>query len=153
MTEQAADWSEHDLDRRFALGEPHDELTRLAATLDSLLATGGGEPAARAALLVRDLARAADAADKVRGRGRACAAARRDDDSYREALRRVLAGADQMARIIDTLLAVAREEAGERQGTADACRGGDSCSRELRRGGPGRGRRIEVSRSPATPNA
>jgi len=37
MTEQAAAWSEHDLDRRFELGEPHDELTTLAATLDGLL--------------------------------------------------------------------------------------------------------------------
>ena len=37
MTRQAADWSEHDLDRRFALGPPHDELTELAATLDGLL--------------------------------------------------------------------------------------------------------------------
>src|SRR5439155_26960706 len=37
MTSQAADWSEHDLDRRFGLGDPHDELTTLAATLDSLL--------------------------------------------------------------------------------------------------------------------
>jgi signal transduction histidine kinase len=37
MTEQASAWSERDLDRRFALGEPHDELTRLAATLDALL--------------------------------------------------------------------------------------------------------------------
>ena len=37
MTRQAAAWSEHDLDRRFALGEPHDELGELAATLDGLL--------------------------------------------------------------------------------------------------------------------
>src|SRR5207244_1729862 len=37
MTRQAADWSEHDLDHRFALGTPHDELTELAATLDGLL--------------------------------------------------------------------------------------------------------------------
>ena len=37
MTRQAAAWSEHDLDHRFALGEPHDELTELAATLDGLL--------------------------------------------------------------------------------------------------------------------
>ena len=37
MTEQAEAWSEHDLDRRFGLGEPHDELTRLASTLDRLL--------------------------------------------------------------------------------------------------------------------
>ena len=37
MTRQAATWSERDLDRRFELGEPHDELTELAATLDGLL--------------------------------------------------------------------------------------------------------------------
>src|SRR5205823_7270872 len=37
MTRQAAEWSEYDLEQRFALGPPHDELTELAATLDSLL--------------------------------------------------------------------------------------------------------------------
>jgi signal transduction histidine kinase len=37
MTADAAEWSEHDLDRRFALGPATDELTTLAATLDSLL--------------------------------------------------------------------------------------------------------------------
>src|SRR5439155_26015788 len=37
MTEQAASWSEHELDRRFELGQPHDELTQLGATLDGLL--------------------------------------------------------------------------------------------------------------------
>jgi signal transduction histidine kinase len=37
MTADAAAWSEHDLERRFALGPPHDELTQLAATLDDLL--------------------------------------------------------------------------------------------------------------------
>ena len=37
MTRQAADWSEHDLDRRFALGPARDELTQLASTLDGLL--------------------------------------------------------------------------------------------------------------------
>lgn len=37
MTAQAADWSEHDLEQRFALGPVRDELTQLAATLDGLL--------------------------------------------------------------------------------------------------------------------
>ena len=37
MTDDAADWSAHDLDRRFDRGEPYDELTQLAATLDALL--------------------------------------------------------------------------------------------------------------------
>jgi len=37
MTLAAADWSEHNPDRRFARGEPYDELSSLAATLDTLL--------------------------------------------------------------------------------------------------------------------
>ena len=37
MTRQASEWSERDLDRRFALGPPHDEITQLASTLDDLL--------------------------------------------------------------------------------------------------------------------
>lgn len=37
MAASAADWSEHDLDRRLSLGPPRDELTALAATLDDLL--------------------------------------------------------------------------------------------------------------------
>jgi two-component system, OmpR family, sensor kinase len=120
MTAQAADWSEHDLDRRFALGEPHDELTRLAATLDSLLA--------RVASSLRHEQRFTSEIShelrtplaKVRAEAELALRHKRDDESYRKALRRVLGGADQMARIIDTLLAVAREEAGERRGTADA---------------------------------
>ena len=35
MTEDAAAWSDHDLDQRFDRGEPYDELTQLAATLDA----------------------------------------------------------------------------------------------------------------------
>lgn len=37
MTEAAADWSEHDLDRRFAANPPRDEIGGLATTLDRLL--------------------------------------------------------------------------------------------------------------------
>ena len=38
MTRAARDWGAHDLERRFGLGPPRDELTALAATLDGLLA-------------------------------------------------------------------------------------------------------------------
>jgi len=37
MTRQAAVWSERDLERRFSLGKPYDEVTELASTLDRLL--------------------------------------------------------------------------------------------------------------------
>ena len=38
MTADAEAWTEHDLDHRFGAGEPHDELTQLAATFDRMLA-------------------------------------------------------------------------------------------------------------------
>ncbi len=37
MAETAAEWSEHDLTRRFDLGEPENELSALGGTLDQLL--------------------------------------------------------------------------------------------------------------------
>jgi signal transduction histidine kinase len=37
MTRDAAQWSEHDIDRRFGMGPPRDEFTLLAFTLDGLL--------------------------------------------------------------------------------------------------------------------
>ena len=37
MTRQAADWSEHDVDRRFDIGPTRDEISGLANTLDRLL--------------------------------------------------------------------------------------------------------------------
>jgi two-component system OmpR family sensor kinase len=132
MTEQADDWSEHDLDRRFALGRPHDELTRLAATLDNLLGRV-------AASLRREQRFSSELSHELRTplarvRAEADFALRqqRSDESYRDALRRVLAGADQMERIIETMLVVAREEASARRGTADAAeaafRAAESCA-------------------------
>jgi signal transduction histidine kinase len=132
MTEQADDWSEHDLDRRFALGRPQDELTRLAATLDNLLGRV-------AASLRREQRFSSELSHELRTplarvRAEADLALRqqRSDESYREALRRVLAGADQMERIIETMLVVAREEASARRGTADAAeaafRAAESCA-------------------------
>jgi len=50
MTRQAADWSEHDLDRRFAVGKPDDELTQLEEALPTawhVLAPGGRLAASR----------------------------------------------------------------------------------------------------------
>jgi signal transduction histidine kinase len=120
MTAQAADWSEHDLDRRFSPGEPHDELTRLAATLDNLLGRV-------AASLRREQRFSSEISHelrtplaKVRAEAELALRHPRSDESYRESLRRVLAGADQMEQIVATLLAVAREEGSSRRGTADA---------------------------------
>jgi len=119
MTEQAAAWSEHDLDRRFELGEPHDELTRLGATLDGLLDR-------IAASLRHERRFSAELSHELRTPlakliAEAELALRRDRGAtaYREALELILRSGQQLTRTVDTLLAAAQQEAGSR-GTADA---------------------------------
>jgi signal transduction histidine kinase len=112
MTAHAEDWGAHDLDRRFALGPPRDELTGLAATLDGLLG--------RIAASRRHEQRfASEVAHELRTpvaglRGRAeLALATHGPDAEPEregALRAVVDGAERLSRIIDALLAVARRE-------------------------------------------
>jgi signal transduction histidine kinase len=120
MTALAADWSERDLDRRFNLGPPRDELTALSATLDALLA--------RIAASVRHEQRfSAEMAHELRTplaglRGETELALRRRDlaPHVRESFEAILRSADRTQRVIDTLLAAARRDAGPATGSADA---------------------------------
>jgi signal transduction histidine kinase len=119
MTANADSWSEHDLDRRFDLGEPYDELTRLAATLDRLLeriaASLRHEQRFTAELsheLRTPLARIAGQADLMLRRDRPA-------EEYRAALEAIQRSADQMTRTVESLVAAARQEAGLTQTTSD----------------------------------
>jgi signal transduction histidine kinase len=118
MTAEAEDWGAHDLDRRFGLGPPTDELTGLAATLDGLLG--------RIAASRRHEQRfAAEVAHELRTpiaglRARAeLALATGDEDDRDEALRSVVAQSDRLTETVDTLLAVARRELDPGDGTTD----------------------------------
>jgi signal transduction histidine kinase len=120
MTDAAADWSERRLDRRFELGEPHDELTRLAATLDSLLDR-------ISASLRREQRFSAELSHELRTPvsrivAEADLALRRErsGSEYRGALEVVLRNAKQVASTIEALVAAAQQEAGLARGTADA---------------------------------
>lgn len=112
MTEDAASWSENDLERRFDLGDPYDEVTRLAATLDSLLE--------RVAASLRHEQRfAAELSHELRTplariRGEAELALRRERtlEEYRTALATVQHDADQMTHTVEALVSAARQEAG-----------------------------------------
>lgn len=106
MTQRAADWSEHDLDRRFDLGPPRDELTSLSATLDGLLA--------RIASSLRHEQRfSAEMAHELRTplsgvRGEAELALRGElPHDARAALEQILRGTERMQSVIDTLLKAA----------------------------------------------
>jgi two-component system OmpR family sensor kinase len=120
MTRQAATWSERDLDRRFDLGDPRDELTELAATLDGLLDR-------LAASLRHEQRFSAELSHELRTPlSRVIAEAElalrreRTPDEYRETIELVRRNAEQLNRTIDALLAAARYEAGTPHGTADA---------------------------------
>jgi signal transduction histidine kinase len=120
MTEQAELWSERELDRRFNLGPPQDELTQLGATLDGLLDRLGASlrherrfSAELSHELRTPLARIIAEAELALRRERKA-------PEYREALGDVLRNARQVARIIDALVAAARHEAAPSSGTADA---------------------------------
>jgi two-component system, OmpR family, sensor kinase len=120
MTRQAATWSERDLDRRFELGEPRDELTELAATLDGLLDR-------LAASLRHEQRFSAELSHELRtplsrvlAETELALRREREPEEYRETLAQVHRNAEQLNRTIDALLAAARYEAGTTHGTADA---------------------------------
>jgi len=119
MTEQAAAWSENDLDRRFGLGEPHDELTRLGETLDGLLDR-------LAASLRHERRFSAELSHELRTplaklMAEAEVALRRERTTpeYRDSLGVVVKNAEQIARIVETLVAAAQYSA-QPQGVANA---------------------------------
>ena len=120
MTAQAGAWSEHDLDRRFSLGEPHDEVTQLAATLDRLLDR-------LAASLRREQQFSTELSHELRTPlarviGEAEVAMRRErrPKEYRIVLESVLRNARHVSRTIDALVAAARHDSALTRGTADA---------------------------------
>jgi signal transduction histidine kinase len=121
MTASAEDWGEHDLDRRFELGEPRDELTALAATLDHLLSriAASRRHEQRFAAEVAHELRTPLAALRLRAElaleiGEAGEAA-----DHADALHAVLAQAERLERTIDALLAVARQELDAAAGTVE----------------------------------
>ena len=120
MTADATTWSEHDLDRRFDLGEPYDELTRLAATLDAMLerlsASLRHEQRFTAELsheLRTPLARISAEAELALKR-------ERSGGDYRASIDAMSRSADQMTRTVDALVAAARHEAGLTRSASDA---------------------------------
>ena len=120
MTRQAGEWSDTRADRRFAVGDPHDELTQLAATLDSLLDRLD-------AALRREQRLTAELSHELRTPLAAIAAEaqlalrrERSGDQYREGFEAVLAGSTRMQRTLDALIAAARAELGTHAGSSDA---------------------------------
>jgi two-component system, OmpR family, sensor kinase len=119
MTAEAEEWSTEDLDRRFNMGEPRDEITRLARTLDGLLdgMAAGLRREQRFSAEVSHQLRTPVA--KIKAEAELALRRPRDTDYYREAFGSVLHSADQMARTVEALLAASREGGSLARGRAD----------------------------------
>jgi signal transduction histidine kinase len=121
MTARAEHWGAHDLDRRFDLGPPRDELTGLAATLDGLLAriAASRRHEQRFASEVAHELRTPIAA--LRGRAELALEARGPEAERErdETLQAVVEDAIRVDRTIDALMAVARRELDPASGSVD----------------------------------
>ncbi len=123
MTRQAAEWSEHDLARRFSLGPPHDEFTTLAATLDGLLDRV-------AASLRHEQMLTAELSHELRTPLSAISAEAQyalrhgpQDPVSKHGFQQILQSARQMTNILDTLIAAARAQASSSHPSTDAVTG------------------------------
>lgn len=110
MTAEAADWTEHDLDQRFNEGVPNDELTRLAATFDTMLDR-------MASMLRHERSFSAELSHELRTPLSAIVAEtelalnrERKASEYRAALVRIAQQSNELNRVLETLLDVARAE-------------------------------------------
>ena len=119
MTADAESWSEHEPNRRFAAGEPYDEISQLAATLDGLLNR-------LAASLRREQRFSAEMSHelrtplaKIRAEGELALRRHRDSEEYRQALGAIVTNAEQMTAIIETLVAAEQNENGLARGRCD----------------------------------
>lgn len=122
MTEEARKWSESDLDHRFNVGEPHDELSRLATTFDSMLE--------RLAAALRNERRfTAEISHELRtplaaviGESELALRRTRSPQEYRDALAGISRRATQLQATLDALLlsASTRSVAGERSNVGAA---------------------------------
>jgi two-component system OmpR family sensor kinase len=123
MAQRAAEWSEHDLDHRFALGPPTNELASLGNTMDQLL-----DRVASAILAEQRLT--AELAHELRTpltsiQGSAGLALMRGvkDPDDREDFEEVAGAARDMSVVIQTLLDVARDNSSAAHG--QTCRVAD----------------------------
>ncbi|MGI8411152.1 MAG: histidine kinase dimerization/phospho-acceptor domain-containing protein, partial [Solirubrobacteraceae bacterium] len=123
MTLQAATWSDRNLERRFALGAPHDELTQLAFTLDGLLdrlaASLGHEQRLSAELSHELRTPLANIAAQAQFALRHTEQVQDGED----ALGQILLSTSRMTRTLDTLIAAARAELDPHRATSDAASG------------------------------
>lgn len=120
MTAQAADWGEHDLSRRFFAGEPHDELSTLASVFDDLLARLAGSLRREQRLTAEVSHELRTPLAKILAESELATSRERSSQEYRGSLRSITRHAQELQRVLETLLASARAAMPRRTSPNDA---------------------------------
>ncbi len=120
MTDDAAAWSDHDLDRRFDRGEPYDELTQLAATLDALLERLSASLRYEQRFTAELSHELRTPLAKISAESELALRRERTGEDYRGSLEAVHRSAEQMTRTVEALVSAARQEAGLTRTSSDA---------------------------------
>jgi signal transduction histidine kinase len=115
-----AEWSDHDLDQRFDLGTPRDELTALSATLDALLARIGASIRHEQRFSAEVAHELNTPLSGLRAEAELALQANATDAERREALTHIMRTTDRMVAVIRTLLDAARTSGEHSPGSSDA---------------------------------
>jgi signal transduction histidine kinase len=119
MTGTIAAMEPEDLDKRLSVREPPDELDRLAAQFNGLLARLSAQRARNHAFIQQAAHQLRTPLTVVRGESALGLERPRDPAGYREARARVRRAADQMSHRVDELFVLAEAEAGQRPALTD----------------------------------
>jgi signal transduction histidine kinase len=132
MTAEAADWGEHELSRRFFAGEPYDELSKLASVFDGLLGRLSQSLRHEQRLtaevsheLRTPLAKILAEAELALGRART-------PQQYQMTLELVGRYAQELQRVLETLLASARAQTPSRGCASEARETAEAAAESLR---------------------
>jgi signal transduction histidine kinase len=149
MTAAAADWGEHDLSQRFLAGEPHDELSKLAATFDRLLDR-------LAQSLEREQRFTAEISHELRTPLAKIVAAAElagvgepTPEQYRRALTSIRSAAGNLGSALDALLASARAQSGARHSPTEARTAAEQAVRHGSDLAAARGVTLQLGNSPS----
>ena len=132
MTAQAADWGEHDLSRRFFAGEPHDELSALASVFDGLLSRLAQSLRREQRLTAEVSHELRTPLAKILAEAELAASRERSSQQYRASLELIRRHAQDLQRVLETLLASARAEVSPRSIATDARQSAERSAAPLR---------------------
>jgi signal transduction histidine kinase len=150
MTAQAADWGEHDLSRRFFAGRPHDELSSLASVLDGLLARLAGSLRREQRLTAEISHELRTPLAKILAESELAAGRERTATQYRASLQLITHHAQDLLRVLETLLASARAAESQADHSSDARRSAEHAAAALEELLSAQGKSLELvcERSP-----